>query len=132
MASPRRVVATPRAPAAVGPYSQAVWAGETLYASGQIALDPASGRIVGADAAAQARQVLENLKAVVEAAGLGMRDVAKVTVYLTDLAAFAAVNEVYAGYFPVDPPARATVQVARLPREALVEMDVVAVRPGVR
>jgi 2-iminobutanoate/2-iminopropanoate deaminase len=121
-------VATPRAPAAVGPYSQAVWAGGTLYASGQIALDPATGRIVGGDAAGQARQVLENLKAVLEAAGLGMRDVAKVTVYLTDLSSFAAVNEVYATYFPADPPARATVQVSRLPREALVEMDAVAAR----
>ena len=124
----RRAVKTDRAPAAVGPYSQAVLAGETLYVSGQIALDPATGGAVGSTAAQQTRGVLENLRAIVEAAGMSLADVVKVTVYLVDLREFGAVNEVYAGFFPGDPPARATVEVSALPKGMLVEMDAVAVR----
>ncbi len=123
-----RPVKTDRAPAAVGPYSQAVWALDTLYVSGQIALDPATGKPVGTTPPEQARRVLENLQGIVEAAGLTLAHVAKVTVYLTDMDAFPAVNEVYARYFPGVPPARATVGVSRLPKGMLVEMDAVAVR----
>lgn len=123
-----RPVSTNRAPAAVGPYSQAVWAGDTLYVSGQIALDPATGKPAGTTPAEQAQRVLENLKGIVEAAGVTLAHVAKVTVYLTDMDAFPAVNEVYASFFPGVPPARATVGVSRLPKGMLVEMDAVAVR----
>jgi len=123
----RRAVKTDAAPKAIGPYSQAVLADGWLFCSGQIPLDPASGTPVGGHAAAQATRVLENLKAVVEAAGGRMADAVKVTVYLADMDAFPAVNEVYARYFPAEaPPARATVEVRRLPKDVLVEMDLVA------
>ena len=126
----RKTVRTDAAPKAIGPYSQAVLADGWLYCSGQIPLDPATGAIVGADAAAQAERVLANLRAVVEAAGGTLADAVKVTVYLKDMGTFPAVNEVYARHFPGDaPPARATVEVARLPKDVLVEMDLVA-RPG--
>ncbi len=121
--SSRRVVHTNRAPAAVGPYSQGVIAM-------QIPLDPASGALAAPDdAAGQARQVLENLRAIVEAAGSGLEQVVKVTVYLQDMADFPAVNAVYAEYFPHDPPARAAVGVAALPRGARVAMEAIARLP---
>ena len=117
------------APAPVGPYSQAIEIDGWVYCSGQIPLDAATGEIVGADESAQARQVLANLRAVLEAAGLGFADVVRTTIYLTDLAAFGDVNAVYAEAFATEPqPARATVQVAALPLGAKVEIDAVARR----
>ena len=125
MSSTREAVSAPAAPAAIGPYSHAVRAGELLFCSGQIPLDPASGELVGATAGEQARRCLENLSAVCEAAGASLARAVRVTVYMTDLAAFAEVNEVYAGFFAEHPPARVAVGVAQLPRGAMVEVDAV-------
>jgi reactive intermediate/imine deaminase len=129
----RRAISTASAPKAIGPYSQAVVCDGWLWCSGQIALDPATGHVVHegldeASARAQARQVLTNLAAVVSAAGAKLADVVKCTVYLADIAHFPAVNEVYAEFFPASasPPARATVEVSRLPKGVLVEIDCVA------
>jgi reactive intermediate/imine deaminase len=121
-------IETDAAPAAIGPYCQAVAVGEWLYCSGQIALDPTSGVLLGdGDIEAETRQVLSNLDAVLAVAGAGRADVAKATVYLTDMGEFSRVNEVYAAFFEgVVPPARATVQVAALPKGAKVEIDFVA------
>jgi 2-iminobutanoate/2-iminopropanoate deaminase len=121
----RTVVLTDRAPSPVGPYSQAIRAGGLLFVAGQIPLDPATGAMP-AGVAEQTRLVLRNLQAIVEAAGASLRDVVKTTVFLADLAEFAAMNEVYAAFFPADPPARATVQVARLPKDARVEIEAIA------
>jgi 2-iminobutanoate/2-iminopropanoate deaminase len=121
-------VSTPHAPAAIGPYSQAVEHQGVLYCSGQIALDPASGQLVAGGTAVEAERVLENLKAVLAAAGLGFEHVVKVTIYLVDLADFATVNDIYGRYVREPFPARATVGVAALPRGARVEIDAVAVR----
>lgn len=119
------------APAPVGPYSQAVEHAGWIFCSGQIPLDPASGKLLGGDAPAQARQVLENLRAVLEAAGAGLEDVVRTTLYLIDLGAFQRVNAVYAEYFAGEPqPARVTLQVAALPLGALVEIDAIALRPA--
>jgi 2-iminobutanoate/2-iminopropanoate deaminase len=124
----RKVIATDRAPSAIGPYSQAIRAGNLLFCSGQIALDPASGDFVAPDdVRAQTRCVMDNLTAVLEAGGSSMSRVVKCTIFVTDLADFAAVNEEYASYFPADPPARATVQVAALPKNAKVEIEAIAV-----
>lgn len=120
---PREPISTPRAPAAIGPYSQAVRAGGTVYLSGQIPLDPATGELVQADIATESRRVFDNLKAVCEAAGGSLDDVARVGIYLTDLSDFAAVNAVMARYFAEPYPARACVQVAALPRGAAVEIE---------
>jgi reactive intermediate/imine deaminase len=120
---PRTPIHTPRAPQAIGTYSQAVRAGDTVYLSGQIPLDPATGELVAGDMEAQVRRVFENLKAVCEAAGGDLSQVVKVTVYLTDLAHFALVNRVMAEYFRQPYPARAAVGVAALPKGAAVEMD---------
>ena len=122
-------VNAPGAPKAIGPYSQAVEARgtRTLWLSGQIALDPATGELVPGDVAAQTERVMENLGAVLAAAGAGFHHVVRCTIFLADLADFARVNEVYGRRFPRDPPARATVQVAALPRGAKVEIDAVAV-----
>jgi 2-iminobutanoate/2-iminopropanoate deaminase len=126
----RKAVTTKGAPAAIGPYSQAIACDGWLYCSGQIPLDPATGALVGADAAAQADRVLRNLAAVVEAAGGSLADAVKVTIFLKDMGSFASVNEVYARHFPgATPPARATVEVSRLPKDVLVEMDLVARLP---
>jgi 2-iminobutanoate/2-iminopropanoate deaminase len=125
MTGPREIVQAPGAPAAIGPYSHAVCVGELLFCSGQIPLDPATGELVGETPAEQARRCLENLRAVCEAAGTTLRDAARVTIYMTDLAAFAEVNEVYASFFADDPPARVTVGVAQLPKGAQVEIDAV-------
>lgn len=122
----KQIVATSGAPKAIGPYSQAVVSNGVAYLSGQIPLDPASGQIVGEDVAAQTAQVLNNLKAVLEAAGSSLAAVLKTTVYLKDMADFPAMNEVYARYFPSEAPARATVEVARLPKDVRVEIDAIA------
>jgi 2-iminobutanoate/2-iminopropanoate deaminase len=130
MPSKREVIATPSAPAAIGPYSQAivVTGARTLYSSGQIALDPATGTLVGpGDVRTQTVRVLDNLAAVLEAAGMSFAQVAKAQIFLADMGDFATVNELYAQRFPTAPPARSTVQVARLPKDALVEIDLVAV-----
>ncbi|MBI5500645.1 MAG: RidA family protein [Deltaproteobacteria bacterium] len=119
---------TDHAPAAIGPYSQAVEAGGLVFLSGQIPLDPATGQLVPGDVTAQTERVLDNLGAVLAAAGLDFSHVLKTTIYLTDLAAFPKVNEAYGRRFTTEPPARATVQVAALPRGALVEIDAVARR----
>ncbi len=121
------IIATDAAPKAIGPYSQAIKSGKVLYASGQIALDPATGNLVEGDFAAQAHRVFENLKAVLAAAGANFSSVAKATVYLTDLANFATLNEIYASYFGATKPARSTVGVAQLPKGALVEIDLIAI-----
>jgi len=122
----RRIVLTDRAPAAIGPYSQAVVAGGFVYTAGQIALVPGTGELVGADVRAQAEQVMKNLEAVLHAAGSSFSQVVKTTIFLTDMGDFATVNEVYAARFPKDPPARSTVAVRALPRGAAVEIEVVA------
>ncbi len=127
---PREQISTPSAPAAIGPYSQAIAAGTLVFASGQIALHPSSGQITGGDVREQTRQALENVKAVLAAAGSSLDQVVKTTVFLAHMADFAAMNEVYAQYFPHTPPARSTVGVAELPRGALVEIEVVALRAG--
>jgi 2-iminobutanoate/2-iminopropanoate deaminase len=125
MSSNRQIVDAAGAPAAIGPYSHAVRAGELLFCSGQIPLDPASGEIVGASPAEQAERCLENLEAVCAAAGTSLARALRVTIYMTDLAAFGEVNEVYARHFTRDPPARVTVGVAQLPRGAYVEIDAI-------
>jgi len=122
----RRTVETSEAPAAVGPYSQAVRGAGFVFLSGQIPLDPETGRLIPGGAAAQTEAVLKSVKKILEAAGSGLERVVKVTVYLTDLDLFGEVNEVYARFFPADPPARASVEVSRLPKGALVEIDVTA------
>jgi reactive intermediate/imine deaminase len=119
----RDIIHTARAPQAIGTYSQGVRVGDTVYVSGQIALDPATGQLVSGDIDAEIHRVLENLKAIAEAAGASLASVAKVTVYLTDLAHFAKVNEHMATYFSAPYPARAAVGVAQLPRGARVEME---------
>ncbi len=125
MASARETVHAPGAPPAIGPYSHAVRSGELLFCSGQIPLDPASGELVGASAAEQARRCLENLQAVCDAAHAKLERALRVTVYMTDLADFAEVNEVYGSFFDEQPPARVTVGVAQLPRGAYVEIDAI-------
>jgi 2-iminobutanoate/2-iminopropanoate deaminase len=122
----RDVISTQAAPAAIGPYSQAIRAGDFLFVSGQIPLDPASGALVQGDVTTQSRRVLENLAGILQAAGASFDRVVKTTVYLADMADFPAMNEVYAGFFPTSAPARATVQVSRLPRDVRVEIDAVA------
>ena len=119
-------VSTDRAPAAIGTYSQAIRAGDTVYLSGQIPLDPATMELVGPDAAAQIHRVFRNLAAVAEAAGGSLANVVRLSVYLTDLGHFATVNEIMAEYFDAPYPARAAIGVAALPRGALVEMDAIA------
>jgi 2-iminobutanoate/2-iminopropanoate deaminase len=118
-----RVVRTDDAPKAIGPYSQAMVSGGFVYCSGQVGLDPGSGQLVAGGIREETRRVLDNLAAVLKAAGSSTARVVRCTVYLKSLADFAAMNEVYGQYFPQDPPARATVEVARLPKDALVEID---------
>jgi reactive intermediate/imine deaminase len=124
---PHAIIHTDRAPQAIGPYSQAVRAGNTVYLSGQTPLDPATGELVGGDIAAQARRVFDNLQAVCEAAGSSFADIVRVGIYLTDLANFAAVNGVMKEYFREPYPARSTIGVRELPRGAQVEVDAVLV-----
>jgi 2-iminobutanoate/2-iminopropanoate deaminase len=127
----QKIVSTDRAPKAIGPYSQAVRAqwflsGGLLFTSGQIPIDPATGEIVPGDIRTQTRRVLDNLHVILRAAGTGLRDVVKTTVFLKDLGDFAAMNEVYATYFPEGPPARSTVEVSRLPKDVRIEIDAIA------
>ena len=123
----REVIATKDAPQAIGPYSQAIKAGGFVFLSGQVALDPATGQVVAGGVAAQTERALKNLSAVLAAAGSSLEKAVKTTVYLKDMSDFAAMNEVYGKFWKTAPPARATVEVARLPKDALVEIDVVAV-----
>ena len=125
MSLPREIVTAAGAPAAIGPYSHAVRAGELLFCSGQIPLDPRSGELVGETAAEQARVCLQNLSAVCEAAGTSLARALRMTVYMTDLSAFAEVNDAYGAFFTSDPPARVAIGVAQLPRGAYVEIDAV-------
>jgi 2-iminobutanoate/2-iminopropanoate deaminase len=122
----KEVVLTARAPKPIGPYSQGIKSNGLLFLSGQVALDPQTGEFVGADVRQQTERVFENIKGVLEAAGANFNHVVKTTVFLKDMNDFAAMNEVYARYFPAAPPARSTVQAARLPKDALVEIEVVA------
>jgi 2-iminobutanoate/2-iminopropanoate deaminase len=122
----RRIIKTADAPQAIGPYSQAVEAGGFVFLSGQIPIDPKTGNVLQADVKTQAKLVMDNAKAILLSAGCSMSRVVKATIYLKSIADFTAVNEVYGGYFPVEPPARATVEVSRLPREVAVEMDFIA------
>lgn len=122
-------ISTQNAPAAIGPYSQAVRADALVFLSGQIPIDPATGQLVAGDVAAQAARVLENIAAILAAAGCGFGDVVRTTIYLVDLAHFAEVNDVYARFFAAPYPARVTVQVAALPRGAKIEIDAIAVPP---
>lgn len=123
----KKIVSTTAAPAAVGPYSQAVRIGPMLFTAGQIPLDPQSGNIVSQDVAEQTRRVLDNLTAVLNAEGMSFSNIVKTTVFMTNLADFQTMNEVYASYFKDQPPARSTVQVTALPKGAQVEIEVVAV-----
>jgi len=122
----KEILRTDRAPQAIGPYSQGVRAGGFVFFSGQIPLDPLTGQITGSDSAEQTERVMENISEVLSAANLGFEDVVKTTIFLVDLADFAAVNEVYGRRFPQDPPARSTVEVKGLPRGSRVEIEVVA------
>jgi 2-iminobutanoate/2-iminopropanoate deaminase len=122
----RDIVLTDRGPKPIGPYSQAIRANGFLYVSGQVALDPKTGELTGTDIQQQTQRTLENVKGILEAAGSNLHHVVKTTVFLKDMNDFAAMNEVYAKYFTLAPPARSTVQVARLPKDALVEIEVIA------
>jgi 2-iminobutanoate/2-iminopropanoate deaminase len=122
-----KIIQTENAPKAIGPYSQAVQSNGATYLSGQIPLDPKTGTLVEGDIAAQTERVMQNLGAVLAAAGLGFANVVRCTIYLMDLNDFGQVNEIYGRYFPQNPPARATVQVAGLPKGARVEIDAIAV-----
>ena len=122
----KEIVATERAPRAIGPYSQAVRSGNFLFASGQIPIDPATGEFVAGGITEQTEQVMRNVSAILEAAGAGLQQVVKTTVFLADMDDFTAMNEVYGRFFGENPPARATVQAARLPRDARVEIEAIA------
>ena len=122
----RDIVITDRGPKPIGPYSQGIKSGGFIFLSGQVALDPKSGELTGGDIRQQTERTLNNIKAILEAAGANLHHVVKTTVFLKDLNDFAAMNEVYGRYFTAAPPARSTVQVARLPKDALVEIEVIA------
>ena len=122
----KEAITSPDAPSAIGPYSPAIRAGQLLFLSGQIPLDPATGHLIAGDIKAETRRVMENIGALLEAAGLDYSAVVRTTVFLADMNDFAAMNEVYGGYFSQPYPARATVQAARLPKDARVEIDVIA------
>lgn len=122
----KEVILTARGPKPIGPYSQAIKANGLVFVSGQVALDPATGEFVGTDVRQQTERVFENLKGILEASGVSFHHVVKTTVFLKDMNDFAAMNEVYGRYFSVAPPARSTVQAARLPKDALVEIELIA------
>jgi 2-iminobutanoate/2-iminopropanoate deaminase len=130
LAPMKKIISTNEAPAAVGPYSQAVRIGSTVYCAGQIPLDPKSGQIVSKDISEQTRRVLDNISAILKAEGLLFENIVKTTIFLTDLADFQTVNEIYASYFKQAPPARSTVQVAALPKGARIEIEAIAVAEG--
>lgn len=121
----KEVIATEKGPKAIGPYSQAIKANGLIHTAGQIPFEPSTGQLIQGDVAQQTARVMENLKAIVEAAGSSLEKAVKATVYLKDMNDFAAMNEVYGRYFPKNPPARSTVEVSRLPRDARVEIDLV-------
>jgi len=121
----RTIINTDKAPQAIGPYSQAVKAGQFLFVSGQIPINVQTGELVKGDIQAETREVLENLKAIIEAAGAQMKDIIKTTIFLKDMNNFALVNETYGGYFQIEPPARACVEVSRLPKDVNVEIEAV-------
>jgi 2-iminobutanoate/2-iminopropanoate deaminase len=122
----REIISANDAPKAIGPYSQAVKAGGMVFISGQIPIDPKTGMVVQSDIKTQTKLVMENVKAIITAAGCAMSDIVKATIYLKNMADFAVVNEVYGSYFPFDPPARATVEVSRLPKDVAIEIDFIA------
>ena len=122
----KQAISSPDAPKAIGPYSPAIRTGQLLFVSGQVPIDPATGDLIQGDVQAQTRRVLDNIGALLKAGGLSFADVVRTTVFLADMGDFAAMNEVYATYFPAPAPARATVQVARLPKDARIEIDVIA------
>jgi len=122
----KKVIQTDKAPKAIGPYSQAIQAGNLLFLSGQIPIDPKTGELTEGDICQQTQQVLENIKGLLESQGLGMEDVIKVTIFLKDIGSFNQVNEVYATYFSSSPPARSTIEVAKLPRNAEIEIEAIA------
>ncbi|HLW47103.1 MAG TPA: RidA family protein [bacterium] len=122
----KRIVRTEQAPQAIGPYSQAVVGGGFVYVAGQLALDPRTGQLVPGDVRIQTKRVMENIKAILESAGSSLSNVVKTTVFLRDMNDFGAMNEIYGSYFQEDPPARSTFQVAKLPRDGAVEIEVVA------
>ncbi|MGC2246053.1 MAG: RidA family protein [Terriglobales bacterium] len=122
----REVISTDGAPKAIGPYSQAIRAGGFIFTSGQVAIDPATQQVIAGDAAAQTDRVLKNLAAILETGGSGLEKVVRCTVFLKNMGDFAAMNEVYGRYFKQTPPARSTVEVARLPKDVLVEIDAIA------
>ena len=122
----KKTVSTKSAPAAIGPYSQGIRAGSFLFVSGQLPISPATGGFAGSDIESQTRQSLENVKAVVTAAGMTLQDVVKITVFMKDLGSFSAMNAIYAEYFTGDCPARAAVEVSRLPKDALIEIEAIA------
>ncbi len=124
----RKIVVTDVMPKTIGPYSQAVWAGDYLFSAGQIALDPATGNLVAGGITEQTTRVLDNIRALLNSQGLDFGNVVKTTVFLSDMNNFAAMNEVYGNYVTKQPPARSTVQVARLPKDALVEIEILAAR----
>jgi 2-iminobutanoate/2-iminopropanoate deaminase len=123
----RDLIRTQDAPQAIGPYSQAIRANGFVFVSGQVAIDPSNQQVIGGDIAAQTDRVLKNLSAILKAAGTDLKKVVRATVFLKNMSDFAAMNEVYGKYFPVVPPARSTVEVARLPKDVLVEIDVIAI-----
>ncbi|MRW93201.1 reactive intermediate/imine deaminase [Duganella sp. FT80W] len=129
IASAHEVISTKAAPEAIGPYSQAIKSGQTLYLSGQIPIDPQTGQLIAGGVEEQTQRVLENLKAVLAANGMSFDDVVSTTVYVKDLNDFAKLNAVYGQYFRNQPPARSTVQVARLPKDALLEISAIAIKP---
>ena len=126
----KRVIQTEKAPKAIGPYSQAIQAGDLLFLSGQIPIDPKTGELIMGDIRKQTQQVLENIKGILESQRRGMEDVVKVTIFLKDMGNFSQVNEVYATYFPSSPPARSTVEVAKLPRDVDIEIEATALTYG--
>lgn len=126
----KTVISTNEAPGAIGPYSQGIATGSFVFCSGQIPLDPATGQLAGDDVSRQTEQVLRNIAAVLRAHGIGLKDVVKTTVFMTDLAKFDEMNKVYGNHFPTLPPARSTIQVAALPKGANVEIEAIAVKPS--
>jgi len=126
----KKIIATSDAPAAIGPYSQAIRSGNLIFCSGQIPLDPRSGQIVSDDIGEQTRRVLDNISCLLKSEGLSLADVAKTTIFLTDLGNFQIVNEIYGSYFNNQPPARSTVQISALPKGARVEIEVIACANG--
>jgi 2-iminobutanoate/2-iminopropanoate deaminase len=128
----KRVIETNRAPKAIGPYSQAVEVGNLIFLSGQIPLDPVSGELVGGDIQQQTQRVLENIRGILESRKLGMEEVVKATIFLKDMGNFSHVNEVYATYFPTLAPARSTVEVSKLPRNADIEIGAIALKPRLK